>query len=259
MRYRILKKALYSAFFCACISTVAAECLTPKPHHLTRAQVTKVIDGDTLLLTDGRRLRMLYVDAPELNTATKKHAEPYARSAKSWLQKRLPKGSTIYLAVGQRKRDRFKRVLAQVYDLERRYLAAELLDAGLAQLIKIPPDNYPPQCLVDAEKQARIHKKAIWNSKLTAPIAASQLKGAERKVIVEGRVSRRWQKGKRYYLMLDKRLLVSFEHSELFAASLYEKAQKDSRIVLRGFAYRHGRQWRMKIKHAADVFVPEIE
>jgi len=58
----------------------------------TSAVVARVGDGDTLDLRDGRRVRLVQVDAPELG-----EGECYARAALAELGRLAPRGSAIEL------------------------------------------------------------------------------------------------------------------------------------------------------------------
>jgi micrococcal nuclease len=56
------------------------------------AVVTSVTDGDTVRLTDGRRVRLLQIDTPELNTG-----ECYSRASKKALLRLVPERSAVGL------------------------------------------------------------------------------------------------------------------------------------------------------------------
>lgn len=74
----------------------------------TRAEVLKVVDGDTLrVLLNGKReyVRLVGIDAPELKRGGEK--------ARNFLAQLCPVGSTIYLEIFGR--DRYGRLLAEVY------------------------------------------------------------------------------------------------------------------------------------------------
>jgi micrococcal nuclease len=65
------------------------EALSPKPHTGT---VSCVVDGDTIRLTNGARVRLVQIDAPELHLG-----ECYGARARSELEKHLPRGSRVRL------------------------------------------------------------------------------------------------------------------------------------------------------------------
>lgn len=65
------------------------EALSPKPQTGT---VSWVVDGDTIRLTNGARVRLVQIDAPELHLG-----ECYGARARSELEELLPRGSRVRL------------------------------------------------------------------------------------------------------------------------------------------------------------------
>ena len=64
---RLIKKAsLAGAFFVSAIWLCAAQAACPSPGNLPQVAVQRVVDGDTLYLEDGRRIRMIGLNSPEL-------------------------------------------------------------------------------------------------------------------------------------------------------------------------------------------------
>jgi micrococcal nuclease len=77
-----------------------------------RARVARVIDGDTIVLTSGARVRLLQIDTPEPGTA-----ECYSRAAGRELRRLLPAGATVTLEPDQPLDlvDRYGRLLRYVH------------------------------------------------------------------------------------------------------------------------------------------------
>ena len=73
--------------------------------------VARVLDGDTVLLTDGRHVRLVQLDAPETD-----ENECYAQEAKLTLERLLPPGASVRLETDPAldKVDRYGRTLAYV-------------------------------------------------------------------------------------------------------------------------------------------------
>jgi micrococcal nuclease len=73
--------------------------------------VTRVLDGDTIVLSDGRHVRLVQLDAPEID-----EHECYAEEAKRALERLLPSGTDVRIETDPAldKTDRFGRTLAYV-------------------------------------------------------------------------------------------------------------------------------------------------
>lgn len=83
--------------------------------------VARVIDGDTLQLDDGRRVRLIGVDAPESDALKQRRQgdeECYGRQAGVFLFERLPPGSQVRLTPdpSQGDVDQYGRLLRYVQD-----------------------------------------------------------------------------------------------------------------------------------------------
>jgi micrococcal nuclease len=108
---------------------------------LTEAVVLRVIDGDTIVLTCGERVRLIGIDAPE-------RGEPGADEATQFVIERGGRGVTVWLEADGADRDRFGRLRRYVWlkhpgntydeDEIRQYqLNAMLLEEGLARVLII--------------------------------------------------------------------------------------------------------------------------
>jgi len=126
------------------------------------AVVARVIDGDTLDLTDGRRIRLLGIDAPERGYDGAA-SEPLAEESTDWLTRRLD-GHTVRLQIGTTPTDRYGRTLAWIFDSNGSLVNRDSLEAGMSRLLDsfgLPADLEPQ--LRQAAATARIQKAGIWN------------------------------------------------------------------------------------------------
>ena len=126
------------------------------------ARVKKVYDGDTILLTNGERVRYLYIDTPEIHHP-RKPPEPYGYLAWHKNQELLKSGAVI-LSYDLSRRDRYGRLLARVYS-ENKYLNAELVKMGYAKVMIIPPNQSDKDYLLFLQSQAQAHCRGIWSDK----------------------------------------------------------------------------------------------
>jgi len=90
-----------------------------------RFRVVRVIDGDTVELVGGDRLRLLAIDSPE-------RGEPLYAAAKDYLAA-LVLDSTLDITYSERRRDRYGRILAYIW-LDTVMVNERMLSAGLANL-----------------------------------------------------------------------------------------------------------------------------
>jgi micrococcal nuclease len=133
------------------------------PSARTSVTVSSVIDGDTFELTDGRRVRMRGINAPEAGhyDAT---AEPFAEESTGWLRARID-GQEIQLRFDRELKDHYGRLLAWVYDKDGILINQQMLSQGFAELLPdygLPVDLEPS--LRSAESEARVDKRGLWGS-----------------------------------------------------------------------------------------------
>jgi endonuclease YncB( thermonuclease family) len=121
------------------------------------AEVVNVYDGDTFTLSTDDRVRLRWVNAPEMRPA-----EPYAVESREAVSA-LVLGKQVKLVVGAVPRDAYGRVLAGVV-VDGKDLSTELLERGLAHLFVIPPDDTDLSGMVAAQERARGAKRGIWST-----------------------------------------------------------------------------------------------
>ena len=124
--------------------------------------VRKVVDGDTLEVTGGERVRLIGVDTPE----TKDPDRPvgcYGQEASRFTATVVPAGTAVRLVGDAEQRDRFGRLLAYVYRrADGLFVNAELLRGGYAQLLTIPPNIAHTDEFVTIARQAREGSQGLW-------------------------------------------------------------------------------------------------
>lgn len=135
--------------------------------------VRYVIDGDTFDLTDGRRVRMLGIDAPESGFHGKP-TEPYSAESTAWLRDRI-EGRQVQLRIDGNQKDRYDRLLAWVFDDKQILINQQMLAEGQAKLLAdfgLPLDLEP--ALRTAESEARIQKLGLWGTSRRSPKKAKR-------------------------------------------------------------------------------------
>jgi micrococcal nuclease len=118
-----------------------------------QALVARVIDGDTVELADGRHVRYLGIDTPEVG-------DYYADEATA-RNRNLVEGKTIELQRGSRDQDEYGRLLRYVY-VDGTFVNAELVAEGYATAYIFDPDDRYSQVLVQLEQYARMRELGLW-------------------------------------------------------------------------------------------------
>ncbi|MBM3541570.1 MAG: thermonuclease family protein [Alphaproteobacteria bacterium] len=128
-----------------------------------RHRVVEVIDGDTVVLDDGRQVRFVGIQAPKLPLGRKGFEEwPLAQESKDHLA-RLALDRMVALRYGGARKDRHGRRLAHLYLEDGTWVQGDLLSAGLARVYTWPDNRAMARALLDAERSARQAGRGIWS------------------------------------------------------------------------------------------------
>lgn len=126
--------------------------------------VERVVDGDTLVVSGGERVRLIGVDTPE----TKDPRRPvgcFGQQASDFTSSLLAVGSRVRLVGDAEQRDRFDRLLAYAYRLpDGLFVNAELLRLGYAQVLTIPPNVAYAEQFVALAREARQAARGLWSA-----------------------------------------------------------------------------------------------
>ncbi|WP_085595658.1 MULTISPECIES: thermonuclease family protein [unclassified Pseudomonas] len=183
------KASLVGAFFVPAIWLTAAQafCPAPVPATVVPASVLRVVDGDTLRLKDGRSVRMIGLNAPELARGGRK-AEPLAIAARRRLEQLVAQsGGRVGLVLGRERHDRYGRTLAHVYGASGLNFESRLIAEGLAYRIALAPNVALVACQQAAEDHARRARLGLWRQ---SPVLKAEQIRAPGFVLLSGRVSK---------------------------------------------------------------------
>lgn len=135
--------------------------------------LANVHDGDTLRLKDGRRVRVIGINAPE-EASQGRPAEALAASATQFARRFV--GREISLVYGRESKDRYGRILAHVYNKDGRSLAAAMLQEGLAFPVAVPPNLTAAECFAARASEAQRAGKGVWNHRAWRTTDVKRLK-----------------------------------------------------------------------------------
>ena len=128
------------------------------------AQVVDVIDGDTVKLSDGRSLRYIGIDTPEMRRRDGEHwvkePEPYAQEATE-ANRRWVEGKRVRLEFDAQSQDRYGRLLAYVY-VDDVFVNRQLLAEGFAQPLTVPPNVRHADEFREIARDARANSRGLW-------------------------------------------------------------------------------------------------
>lgn len=140
-------------------------------------RVLWVVDGDTLKVNyKGKEesVRLFGIDAPEsrINKKAKNDAQrsgedlktitAMGKKATNYVKSFVKPGDTVRMEFDVQKRDKYGRLLGYVYLSDEKMLNEEIVKAGYAQLMTIPPNVHYQERFLKAYREARENKKGLW-------------------------------------------------------------------------------------------------
>lgn len=145
---------------------VYAENTCPDPQQQLKmvrdwARVKYIVDGDTLHLSDGRKIRLIGINTPELGHRGEA-SQPYGQQAYQAVVRLLSDNKKVGLYYDKERKDRYKRTLAYIVLADGQSLEQYLLSQGLAVSIVVPPNSAHLNCYRALENQARQARKGLW-------------------------------------------------------------------------------------------------
>jgi len=128
----------------------------------SRYFVRRVVDGDTILLANNQRVRYIGIDTPEKDS-------PYTKAEWMWeeaeiFNRKLVESKWVTLEFDFELRDKYDRLLAYVY-IDDTFVNAEIIKAGLAKVLFIPPNMKYADIFTEYEAEAKREKRGIWGAR----------------------------------------------------------------------------------------------
>ena len=125
-----------------------------------KVKVIRVIDGDTIELEDGRRVRYIGIDTPE-TVDPQKPVQCFGKEA-SLENKKLVEGKQIEMEKDISETDQYGRLLRYVW-VEGIFVNEYLVREGFAHAVTFPPDVRYQELFLEAERKAREEGKGFWS------------------------------------------------------------------------------------------------
>ena len=128
------------------------------PKGATEAVIEYVHDGDTLFLEDGRKVRLLGVNTPEIG----EDAECYGDEATALLRQLLPEGTHVWVLHDIEELDQYGRSLLFIYTDDATNINLALLEQGAAEVEMYQPNVMFRDEIEDAEAAAMAADRGMW-------------------------------------------------------------------------------------------------
>jgi micrococcal nuclease len=128
------------------------------------AQVVQVVDGDTVVLAGGAKVRVLGIDAPEMERDGRP-ADFLAHQAKAALTD-LTLNRTVDLSYDRLRYDHYGRLLAYLFLPDSTLVNAELVRRGVARVYLISPNLRYQKDLLAAQYEAIQAQRGVWQQLL---------------------------------------------------------------------------------------------
>ena len=121
--------------------------------------VLRVTDGDTLQLRDGRRIRLVQIDAPEID-------ECFATASTRMLARRLPAGTRVLIARDPTLdgRDDYGRLLRYVFVLPLNVNVELVREGSAVPYFFRGRRGTNADELLDAAREARRERRGLWGA-----------------------------------------------------------------------------------------------
>ncbi len=207
------------------------------------AKAEHFIDGDTLRLKNGRIVRLIGINTPEMGRDGRPDQALAARAqrvASEWLA-----DDTVLLHIGLEAKDRHGRLLASVFRRsDGQMLSEHLLRQGLGWQVTVPPNLQYSECLGKAEQQARSAGRGVWAAQRFPLLPADSLmasdSGFQR---VRGKVLSVVDSAKALWIDLDNGLALRLgsDDRQYFSATNLEQLTGKV-LTVRGWLIYRGKQ-----------------
>ncbi len=144
-----------------------------KSYNYNNALVARVIDGDTLLLENKERVRLIGIDTPEMHESDKLYRDSQRTGRRTGaiqqlgrqaynFTRSLVEGKRVRLEFDVEKHDKYNRLLAYVYLQDGTFVNAKIVEEGYASLMTIPPNVKHADLFLQLYRQARENRRGLW-------------------------------------------------------------------------------------------------
>ena len=135
--------------------------------------VRRAVDGDTLVLESGERIRLIGIDTPETHTSNRLYWQAQRRKTdiqtimalgrKAYgFTRNLVEAKRVRLEFDIEKYDKYGRLLCYVYLKDGTFVNAKIVQEGYASLLTIPPNVKYVDLFRKLYQEARENNRGLW-------------------------------------------------------------------------------------------------
>jgi micrococcal nuclease len=224
-----------------------------------RYTVVKVPDGDTVYLSNGDRVRLLGINAPEI-AHRNRPGEPGGEQAAVFLRDLLlgqASGQRVGLVDDVERQDSYQRRLAHLFDDQGNNLNQLMVEQGLAFVYLHPPNLKFSDDYLAAEQRARAEQRGLWaldRYQIQSMRKAGEWRNSFRRL--RGTLKSVQHKRKYSYLKFSSGLTASIPSQYLQS---FRDAGKDPdamlgrQLVIRGWVKRYRGKPSMFLNHPSHI------
>lgn len=176
---------------------------TSQNHDQSQVLVKRVIDGDTIEIEGGQKIRYIGIDTPE-TVNPQKPVQCFGKEA-SLKNKEIVEGKLVSLEKDISETDKYNRLLRYVFAGDV-FVNDYLVKEGFAKSSTFPPDVKYQQQFQDSEKHARENNLGLWADcqNISQNVSQTNLESQNGQCQIKGNISSSGEKiyhipGQRYY------------------------------------------------------------
>lgn len=133
----------------------------PAGEHRT---VTRIVDGDTIVIDGDERVRLIGIDTPETKDP-RRPVECFGQEASDHLAELLPVGTPVRVVYDVERLDRYDRTLAYLYRAsDGLFVNAAMVRDGYASAYTVPPNVAHADEFVAFDREAREAGRGLWSA-----------------------------------------------------------------------------------------------
>lgn len=216
--------------------------------------ISHTIDGDTVTLSDGSRLRLIGIDTPELGREQQPH-QPGAERAKNFLRTLLTRKLNHTVLFGLERKDRHGRHLGHLFLEDGSNVQAMLLREGLATPLVVPPNNRLSDCYARTAAQAIADNRGLWAlPRYKIKHSSGLTPGSSGYHRIQGKITRVSSSPSSLWLSMSEKFAIRIHKSDLNQFNrVFIDSLPGKMVTVRGHLYRRKGQYRIRLRHGSDI------